>query len=180
MALTGIRANNMPNSDEKALLFMFLRRNFGGHTPNELKLAFEMAASGRLEVDARHFENFSCEYVGRILTAFRSWAKQMYVPKKEEVKELPAVQTDWGKVWEDYKERAKTQDIDSMVIIGPVIDWLDENDYFSHITIGKEAKLISKARIDLMNDLRPFQRLTEEQVYAHARVLAAKNLLKEK
>lgn len=178
MALIGVRAANLPTIEEKTFLIEFIKRNFGGHTCEEIKLAFEMAASGRLEVDSRHFENFSCEYVGRILTAYRGWAKNVYVPKKEEVKELPPTQTDWGKVWADYKERAKTQDIYGMIIILPVIDWLELNGYFDHLTADDERKLIAKAQYDLSQELKPFQRVTQNQVYIYAKTLAAKNLLR--
>lgn len=180
MLLMGIRAANMPNQDEKQLLFMFLRRNFGGHTTDEIRLAFEMAASGRLEVDARHFENFSCEYIGRILTAFRSWSKQVYTQqvKPEKTPELPPKNVNWGEVWEDYKERAKTQDIDKMVIIGPLVDWLEAEGCFEGLTESEQEKIFNRAEQELKEKARPNQKPTRDQIVLHARTIAAKNILK--
>lgn len=72
-ALIGLRANNIPNEAEKAVLIDFIFSNYGNHTPAEIKLAFQMAIAGRLDVDARHFENFTPAYFSTIMNAYRSW-----------------------------------------------------------------------------------------------------------
>jgi hypothetical protein len=62
-------------------------------TPEEIKLAFELAISGNFAIDAKCYENFSCEYFGRIMKAYIDYARQetITVPKVEEVvKEIPS------------------------------------------------------------------------------------------
>ncbi len=93
MVLVGLRGNNMPTEEEKFVLLNFIRSNFGNQTPEEIKLAFDWAVSGKLNVDAKCYENFSCEYFGRIMKAYIDYARQetITVPQIEEVvKEIPS------------------------------------------------------------------------------------------
>lgn len=76
MVLVGLRGNNMPTEEEKFVLLNFIRSNFGNQTPEEIKLAFELATSGKLGIDAKCYENFSCEYFGRIMKAYIDYARQ--------------------------------------------------------------------------------------------------------
>jgi hypothetical protein len=93
MVLVGLRGNNMPSEEEKFVLLNFIRSNFGNQTPEEIKLAFEWAVSGKLNIDAKCYENFSCEYFGRIMKAYIDYARQetITVQQVEEVvKEIPS------------------------------------------------------------------------------------------
>jgi hypothetical protein len=91
MVLVGLRGNNMPSEEEKFVLLNFIRSNFGNQTPEEIKLAFEWAVSGKLNIDAKCYENFSCEYFGRIMKAYIDYARQetLIVKKEPEVVKLP-------------------------------------------------------------------------------------------
>lgn len=77
MILIGIRAATISSMDaeEKQILIMFLKSKFGYFTLDEIKIAFTKACAGELDVDARPFENFTCEYIGRIMKAYHEWAK---------------------------------------------------------------------------------------------------------
>ena len=93
MLLVGLRGNNLPTEEEKFVLTNFVRSNFGNQTPEEIKIAFEMAVAGKLQVDAKCYENFSCEYFGRIMNAYLDYARQEIknLPKPiEQVKEIPS------------------------------------------------------------------------------------------
>jgi hypothetical protein len=95
MLLVGLRGNNLPTEEEKFVLTNFVRSNFGNQTPEEIKIAFEMAVAGKLQVDAKCYENFSCEYFGRIINAYLEFARQEIknLPKPiEQVKEKPSDQ----------------------------------------------------------------------------------------
>lgn len=88
MILVGIRAQNFPQEEEKAVLLSFIRRNYSGHTPAEIRLAFDKAVAGELNLksdEVKCYENFSCEYVGRIMKAYRAWA----VDKAEAIPAAP-------------------------------------------------------------------------------------------
>jgi len=74
MILVGLRSNNMPSDEEKFVLLNFIRSNFGNLTPEEIKLAFEYAVAGKFNIDAKCYENFSCEYFGRIIKAYNKYS----------------------------------------------------------------------------------------------------------
>lgn len=83
MVLVGLRAQNYPDDIEKQILLNFILEHYGGHTTAEIKLAFEMAITRKLDVDAKCYENFSIAYFASIMEAYRDWAK-------EQIKQLPA------------------------------------------------------------------------------------------
>ena len=76
---------------EKQVLIEFIINEYGTHTISELELAFTKAIKRELDIDdPRHFNNFSCEYVGRVMSSYRRWSSKAHkeLPKKE-VLELP-------------------------------------------------------------------------------------------
>lgn len=83
MILVGLRAQNYPADIEKQVLLNFIAENYGGHTPAEIKLAFEMAITKKLDVEANCYENFSVTYFVSIMEAYRAWSR-------EQIKLLPA------------------------------------------------------------------------------------------
>lgn len=94
MVLVGLRGNNMPTEEEKFVLLNFIRSNFGNQTPEEIKLAFELAVSGKLGIDAKCYENFSCEYFGRIMKAYIDYARQETITVVKEIEEPKAIPSD--------------------------------------------------------------------------------------
>lgn len=78
MLIVGIREQNFPKEEEAGVLIEFIRRHYGGHTVKEIRLAFEMAIAGKLDVDSRAFENFSIQYFSSIMNSYRKWAAQEY------------------------------------------------------------------------------------------------------
>jgi hypothetical protein len=91
MVLVGIKAHNVPNDREKAVLIQFIQKNYGGHTPDEIRLAFDLAVSGELDVeDVKCYENFSPLYFAQIMNAYRIWARHKYKELKPKPKELTA------------------------------------------------------------------------------------------
>lgn len=59
------------------------------HTPEEFILAFDMAITGKLELDrndVKVFENFSVEYFCKIINAYRVWSTRA---DREIEKKLP-------------------------------------------------------------------------------------------
>lgn len=83
MVLIGLRAQNFPDEIETQILLGFITENYGGHTPAEIKLAFEMAITRKLDAEVNCYENFSVTYFVSIMEAYREWAK-------EQIKQLPA------------------------------------------------------------------------------------------
>lgn len=84
--LVGLRGQNVPVDEEKAVLLEYIVENYGGHTPEEIKLAFKMAIQGKLNLkpeEVKCYENFSPLYFTTIMDAYREWAR-------EQIKLLPA------------------------------------------------------------------------------------------
>ena len=84
--LVGLKAQNYPANEEKQLLHAFIFKNYGGHTPEEIKLAWDLAIMQKLNLrpeDVTCYENFSIAYFSRIMEAYREWAR-------EQIKQLPA------------------------------------------------------------------------------------------
>lgn len=84
--LVGLRAHNFPTGEEKQLLHAFIFKNYGGHTPAEIKLAWDLGIMQKLNVKPENvicYENFTVAYFARIMEAYREWAK-------EQIKQLPA------------------------------------------------------------------------------------------
>jgi len=75
MLKVGVRSGNEPGKIETEVLTDFVRRNFGDYTPENVNEAFELAITGKLDEDSKCYENFSCEYVGRILSSYKRYLK---------------------------------------------------------------------------------------------------------
>ena len=94
MILVGVRGQNLPDEAEKAGLFNHIIQNYGGHTSEEIRLAFEMAVSGKLGLpldEVKCYENFSCLYFSTIMNAYRAWAQQEFRYIEKQLVELPPV-----------------------------------------------------------------------------------------
>lgn len=77
--LIGLRAQDIPVDEEKAVLMEYITENYGGHTPEEIKLAFKMAIQGKLGLDykdVKAYGNFSPMYFTVIMDAYRGWARE--------------------------------------------------------------------------------------------------------
>lgn len=202
MILVGIREQNIPNDGEKKVLIDFIQRHYGGHSLMEIKLAFEMAVTDKLSFDkgenSNHYENFSCSYFSKIMNAYRKWAAAeiQYLPKKE-VRELAPPPVDWTNTWEDYKERCKIQDVEKMIIILPIYDWLVEEKIINLI-IEEKKEIFQQAKNIYLQELQEnntvqnrelISRLTDPEwkndwdvvtnVQNRAKVMVVRNLLRE-
>lgn len=92
MLKLGIRGQNLPDEEEKKVLIHHIYTHYGEHTTEEVKLAFEMGIEGKLNVDMRAFENFSCLYFSQVMNAYREWSR----------KEIKSVKdTFWNRVEEE-------------------------------------------------------------------------------
>lgn len=78
-ALVGLRAQNIPVDEEKEFLLMYILQHYGTHSAAEVRMAFDMAVQGRLNLDPRDvkcYENFSIIYFASIMNSYRQWAAE--------------------------------------------------------------------------------------------------------
>lgn len=77
--LIGLRAEQIPADEEKGFLIQYIIENYGGHTADEVKLAFKMAIQGKLKLDYKEvkvYGIFSPMYFTVIMDAYRVWARE--------------------------------------------------------------------------------------------------------
>ena len=139
----GLRSQNWPSDEEKLVLIEHIIKNYGNHTCEEIKLAFDMAIAGRLDVEVNCYENFSCLYFSGIMNAYRSWAKEAYhhLPKSNltKIENVPRGTSDeemaqWIEDW-----RVKVKSISNPVLIPNMFyDWLVSK---GELNLTKEQKL---------------------------------------
>lgn len=92
MLLVGMRADNFPGKEESGILIAHIHKYYQGHTISEIRLAFEMAIAGELDLelsDVKAYENFSPMYFSLIMNSYRRWSAQEY---RQVIKEPPPPQ----------------------------------------------------------------------------------------
>ena len=196
MLLVGIRAANIPNTEEKRFLLDFIKSNFSQHTPEEIKLAFTMAVAGKLSVEVNCYENFSCEYFGRIMAAYRKWAASEVKQIPDKTPEIRGIETtvNWEPIWQDVIQAARENRIETKIIAEPLYNYLIE---IGLMNLEPEEKWVNieRARSNYISELsdslipgdkRVLLQLKEEKwdryrelrerVVIRAKVLAVRNL----
>lgn len=92
--MVGLPADRYPTPVEDALLINSIRDKYRDYTLEEIKTAFLMATSRELneELDVRHFNNFSLEYFGRVMAAYKT--HRLEALKKMNQKQVTYTQPD--------------------------------------------------------------------------------------
>lgn len=194
----GIREANIPGKDELGVLIHHLLTNYGNHTCDEIRLAFDMAIAGKLELlqgeSVNCYENFSCLYLSSILNAYRRWAaqahrqlqpKELPEPPKEELTDV--TMRDW---MEDVKKRKLA--VDFMPVM--IYDWLEKkgelvktpaekHEYLQEAVAYRQSKL-AKACEEMMNQdnreaLQKFIQMKESGVFSGPEANTLKSLAKK-
>lgn len=105
-SLVGIRAQNLPAGEEKIFLHAYIFEHYGSHTPAEIRLAFDMAVQGQLDLapdEVKCYENFSVLYFATIMRAYRAWAIEQ--ARRQERNEPPPVnQPDLERIEQEYQD----------------------------------------------------------------------------
>jgi hypothetical protein len=74
MMLGGLRENNFPTDAEKIVLIEFVQNFYPDYSPEEIKYAFSNAYAGKFpKIEVNPYQNFSAEYIGRVLGAYEKW-----------------------------------------------------------------------------------------------------------
>ena len=69
--ILGIKGEKLPTSQETYLIIDFMRSQLGSYSIDDFKIAFQLAIAGKLGIDANAYQNFSCEYLGKIMAAYQ-------------------------------------------------------------------------------------------------------------
>jgi hypothetical protein len=69
--LIGLRKVQYPTPEEDVFNSNFIKKNYGHKTTNEIIEAFELAVTGKLDVDVKHYDQFTLPYFCKIMDAYR-------------------------------------------------------------------------------------------------------------
>jgi hypothetical protein len=69
----------MPTQEQSGVMIDFIKLQMGSYTLDDIKTAFILAISGKLDVDANAYQNFNCEYLGKIMSAYEKMRLSAFV-----------------------------------------------------------------------------------------------------
>lgn len=202
MVKVGLRSQNWPQEEEKALLISHIIKEFGNHTVKEIVMAFELAIDGQLVFhegdkvhhDATCYENFSCMYFSKIMNAYRVWASNVYKQHRMDVDNLKVESTeDTGDVameaWLVDVKRNLTH-LEFMPIM--LYDWLDrkgriaktpreKNEFLEKAVAYRHGQLSKSFSEDpkRLDDLRAFNAMKQTGHFEGIEVAKLKDLAKK-
>ena len=110
MVKVGLRGANFPKGLDKSVLLTHIFENYGNHTPDEIRLAFDLAVTGKLALDPNEvncYESFSCLYFSKIMNAYRIWANQVYEQHKKTAPQIEH-KPDLAQIEKEYQEFLQT------------------------------------------------------------------------
>jgi len=102
MQKLGVKGDKMPNNADLLLMYKSIMEEYPNIKIGELSLAFDLAAKGKLDIDAETYQNFSMLYLHRILRAFARYGMQ----KLNEIK--PAEEKKWNPRFVTDDEKIET------------------------------------------------------------------------
>lgn len=77
-ALIGLKAENLPSDLQKVVLINFIRNDLGAWGVEEVKQAFHLLASKKLNMDPKHYQNFSAIYLGEVMCEYQKVKSSAY------------------------------------------------------------------------------------------------------
>lgn len=93
--------NEIPNSTEVNVLIDFIIESYGGLCAQEMTHAFKLGCSKRFDCDMTHYQNFSAEYLGRVLKAYSEYrAKELSRTQSKQLTDFTEEQIDRKQYYE--------------------------------------------------------------------------------
>lgn len=79
--LIGLRKSQFPAPEEDIFNVAFIKKNFGHKTTTEIIEAFELAVTGKIDVDVKHYDQFTLPYFCKIMDAYRIYNNERILAK---------------------------------------------------------------------------------------------------
>lgn len=73
MTLTGLKSENWPSESQKMVLLDFAVSELGNFTPDEIRIAFKLASSKKINCEIEHYQNFNASYLGKVMAAYSDY-----------------------------------------------------------------------------------------------------------
>ena len=150
--LIGLRKTQYPTPEEDVFNVAFIKKNFGHKTTSEIIEAFELAVTGKIDVDVKHYDQFTLPYFCKIMDAYRIFNNEriLAIPPPK-LKEIAYQMTDAERL-EEIEEWKKKQ-YDFKILPLYLYDWIVK--YSLHIITDKiKADYYSRALKMHENELR--------------------------
>jgi hypothetical protein len=102
MQKLGVKADKMPNNADMLIMYKSIMEEYPNIKIGEISLAFDLAAKGKLDIEAETYQNFSMLYLHRLLRAFARYGMQ----KLNEIK--PVEESKWQPRYISDDEKIET------------------------------------------------------------------------
>lgn len=129
---------------EEIVLFDFIRNNYPRFTLNEIKRAFQLLVSNKLDTNKEHYDSFSPKYFSAVIESYREEAEMLRklvdskISQKEAENRIENTgEIDWSEEWEKVKNMAYNGEINSIFLSDALYNWMDRNNM---ITLSAKEK----------------------------------------
>jgi hypothetical protein len=102
MQKLGVKGDKMPNNADLLIMYKSIMEEYPNIKVGEISLAFDLAAKGKLDIEAETYQNFSMLYLHRLLRAFARYGMQ----KLNEIK--PVEESKWNPRFISDDEKIET------------------------------------------------------------------------
>lgn len=172
--LIGLRKSQFPAPEEDIFNVAFIKKNFGHKTTTEVIEAFELAVTGKIDVDVKHYDQFTLPYFCKIMDAYRIYNNErILATPPPKLKEIAYQITDEERLNEIEEWKNKSYDYKILPLY--LYDWLLK--YSLHaITDELKADYYNRAVKIHENELRRnFELYGVKQPYADFLKVKANN-----
>ena len=118
MQKLGVKGDKMPNNADLLLMYKSIMEEYPNIKIGEISLAFDLAAKGKLDIEAETYQNFSMLYLHRLLRAFARYGMQKLneiKPVEQESKWQPRYISDDEKIETAFDCYSKFKQWDNIV-----------------------------------------------------------------
>ena len=121
--LIGLRKSQFPAPEEDIFNVAFIKKNFGHKTTTEVIEAFELAVTGKIDVDVKHYDQFTLPYFCKIMDAYRIYNNErILATPPPKFKEIAYQMTDEERLNEIEEWKNKSYDFKILPLY--LYDWL--------------------------------------------------------
>lgn len=119
--LIGLRSDQIPSDLEKTVLINFIRGNLKNYAADEIKIAFELALNGTIQVETNHFGRFSALYLTTIFNAYNKHRRTIAadLARKTQQSDQKRIQEERSK---DPKFQQQTERLFDRNVLKPLFD----------------------------------------------------------
>ena len=193
MQKLGVKGEKLPSNEDLLLMYKSIIEEYPNIKIGEISLAFDLAAKGKLDIEAETYQNFSMLYLHRLLRAFARYGMQKLneiKPVEQESKWQPRFVTDDEKIETAFDCYSKFRQWDNIVFGIDVFHILHKRgkiiveveDTYDKVISAMNDRMFKGSRqdkIDIKNKLKDDEYM-ENQCYRMAVSQYFDKLLKDK